>query len=155
MLSQDDIDAVLMEAQNAVDALTEDEVNSPPRQSAPPAGPGAAQPARRSVDGPTPRTSVPSSGSAVLSGQRLQRILRLKVPVVVRLAERPMLLNEIMKIMPGKILEFTRMVDEELDLMVNNRQIGGGVAVKVGERFGLKVTYIGDVKARIESLGGG
>ena len=58
-----------------------------------------------------------------------------------------------MNLGPGTILEFDRTVDQELDLMISNRQIGCGVAVKVNEHFGLRITYIGDVKERINSLG--
>ena len=39
--------------------------------------------------------------------------------------------------------------------MVNNKTIGIGVAVKVGENFGLRITRIGDLKQVIQSLGGG
>lgn len=63
-------------------------------------------------------------------------------------------LCEILKIVPGTILEFDRRVDEQLDLLANKHQIGSGVAVKVNEQFGLRVTYIGDIKQRIRSLAG-
>ena len=49
-------------------------------------------------------------------------------------------------------MEFDRGVNEELDLMVNNRKIGTGQAVKIGEHFGLRVAFIGDAKQRIASL---
>lgn len=79
--------------------------------------------------------------------------MRLVVPVRVHLAQRPMPVNEILKIMPGSILEFEQSVEDELALMVNNREIGRGVAVKVNEHFGLRITSIGDVASRIRSLG--
>jgi flagellar motor switch protein FliN len=147
MFSQDEIDAVLNEAQTAVSELA-DHVSglvSKEGQTPPPAPVAPPSPA------PVP-SPPPAAAPVHLSPDRLKRILKLRVPVVVRLAERPMLLSEIMKIMPGTILEFSRTVDEELDLLANNRQIGHGVAVKVNERFGLRVTYVGDVKGRLKSL---
>jgi len=81
------------------------------------------------------------------------RILRIRVPVVVRLAQRSMVLNEVMKLTPGTILEFDRTVDSELDLLVNNHPIGSGVAVKVNERFGLRINRIGNLAQRIASFG--
>ena len=53
----------------------------------------------------------------------------------------------------GAIIEFEKSVDDQLDLLVNNRLIARGVCVKVGENFGLRVDSIIDRNARIRSLG--
>jgi flagellar motor switch protein FliN/FliY len=65
-----------------------------------------------------------------------------------------MTLGEVIGLAPGAIIELPKTSEAELDLMVNNKQIGTGTAVKVGENFGLRITYIGDVRARIAALGG-
>ena len=85
----------------------------------------------------------------------LQRILRLEVPVIVRLAERKLNMNEVMRLGVGAIIEFFKASDEPLELLINNKVIGAGEAVKVGENFGLRITQIGDIKLVIMSLGGG
>ena len=85
----------------------------------------------------------------------LSALLRLEVPVIVRLGERIMTLNEVLGLVPGAIIELPKTSEEELDLLVNNKQIGLGSAVKVVENFGIRITYIGDLKSRIEALGGG
>src|SRR5258708_4059467 len=84
----------------------------------------------------------------------LHRILRLQVPVIVKLAERKLTLQEVMRLGPGAIIEFFKASEEPLELMVNNKTIAIGETVKVGENFGLKITQIGDVKQVIKSLGG-
>ncbi len=81
------------------------------------------------------------------------RILRLTVPVIVRLAERTMPMSEILAITSGSIIEFEKPADSELDLMINNKCIGAGQAVKVGENFGLRVSAIGTVRERIQAMG--
>ena len=58
-----------------------------------------------------------------------------------------------MRLGNGAIIEFFKRSDEPLELLINNKPIGSGEAVKVGENFGLKITHIGDVKAVIRSLG--
>ena len=83
----------------------------------------------------------------------LKRILQLEVPVIVKLAERKLTLGEVMRLGAGAIIEFSKSSDEPLELLVNNKPIGVGDAVKVGENFGLKITQIGDVKEIIRSLG--
>ena len=87
------------------------------------------------------------------SETELQRIMRLQVPVIVKLAERTLTLSEVMRLGTGAIIEFFKSNDEPLELLINNTPIGTGEAVKVGENFGLKITHIGDVKAVIRSLG--
>ncbi len=145
MFSQDDIDAVLKDAQEAVDTLAGD-VGAMGDSTAVQAAPAPASP-------PPPAPPDPAQPTAAPRPPAIDRILKLEVPVRVRLANRPMLVSEIMNLGPGTILEFDRTVDQELDLMISNRQIGYGVAVKVNEHFGLRITYIGDVKERINSLG--
>lgn len=136
MFNQGDIDAVLNDAQAAVDSLARETggmTDEPP----------AMEPAPR-VAGSTHQTPP--------TARNIDRILKLRVPVVVRLAERTLRTADIMKLAPGSIVEFDRRVDDELDLMVNNRKIGTGQAVKIGEHFGLRVAFIGDARQRIASL---
>ena len=87
------------------------------------------------------------------SPNELQRIMRLEVPVIVKLAERKLTLAEVMRLGPGAIIEFSKSSDEPLELLINNKPIGLGDAVKVGENFGLKINQVGDVKEVIRSLG--
>ena len=87
------------------------------------------------------------------SHSEIRRILCLQVPVIVKLAERKMTLSEVMRFGPGAIIEFSKASDEPLELMINNRTIGVGETVKIGENFGLKITQIGDVRQIIRSLG--
>jgi flagellar motor switch protein FliN len=85
----------------------------------------------------------------------LASILRLEVPVIVRLGERSMTVKQVLDLVPGAIIELPKSSEDELDLLVNNKQIGVGSAVKVVENFGIRISYIGDLKERIEALGGG
>ncbi len=86
--------------------------------------------------------------------QGLDRILRLEVPVVVKLAERKLLLSEVMRLGVGAIIEFVKSSNEPLELLINNKTIGVGETVKVGENFGLRIMRIGDMKQVVQSLGG-
>jgi flagellar motor switch protein FliN/FliY len=97
---------------------------------------------------PVLRTQPP-----VPSATELRRIMRLQVPVIVKLAERKLTLAEVMRLGPGAIIEFMKSSDEPLELLINNKPIGLGDAVKVGENFGLKINQIGDVRDVIRSLG--
>jgi flagellar motor switch protein FliN/FliY len=82
----------------------------------------------------------------------VQSILQLRVPVIVRLGHRRMALDDILALGPGAIIELPKHFDTPLDLMVNNKVIGQGAAVKVGENFGLRVSTIGQPADRIQAL---
>lgn len=83
----------------------------------------------------------------------LRSILSLEVPVIVLLGERKMKTSDVVSLIPGSIIELPKNVDEELILLVNNRPIGRGVAVKVGENFGLRISSTGDLRERIAAMG--
>ena len=100
---------------------------------------------------PVLRNTHPPAAAAP-SGE-LGRILRLQVPVIVKLAERKLLLSEVMRLGVGAIIEFIKSSDEPLHLLINNKAIAVGEAVKVGENFGLRIKQVGDLKQLIASLG--
>jgi flagellar motor switch/type III secretory pathway protein FliN len=66
-------------------------------------------------------------------------LLRIKVPIVVTLARKKQLISKIVEIGPGTILQFSKPCDQLLELEVNGHEIGAGEAVKVGDKFGLRV----------------
>lgn len=85
-------------------------------------------------------------------GSDLKAILNLEVPVIVQLGERAMSLREVLGLVPGAIIEIPKPADDELDLMINNRRVGVGTAVKVGENFGIRITAIGSAEAIAEAV---
>lgn len=141
--SQQDIDALLAE----VNALADEAVTD--------IGDHAEPQSTATVETPTGQAAPSPGGSphaSVAGNPALKRILKLEVPVIVLLAENQMPLSEIMNLSTGAIIEFDKSFDSELDLMANNMRIGRGVAVKVGENFGLRVTRIGSLRDRIQAL---
>lgn len=85
----------------------------------------------------------------------LRSILRLEVPLIVQIADRQMPLEEVTSLVPGAIIELPKLADDELEIFIGNKPIGAGRAVKVGENFGVRLTFVGDLKQRIEALAGG
>jgi flagellar motor switch protein FliN/FliY len=83
----------------------------------------------------------------------IDTILKLDVPVIVTIGERQMSLEDILSMVPGAIIELDKPSDEPLGLMINNKPIGEGLAVKVGENFGIRVTAVGSAEQRVQALG--
>ncbi|MFI4897294.1 MAG: FliM/FliN family flagellar motor switch protein [Phycisphaerales bacterium JB059] len=76
---------------------------------------------------------------------------KLEVPIIVRLGAREMPVREVLALVPGSIIELPKQADEELDLLVNNRRIGTGTAVKIGENFGIRISYVGSDPERAKA----
>ena len=93
------------------------------------------------------------SADTISPQKQLERLLHLQVPVIVKLADRRLSLQEVMRFGPGAIIEFFKPSEQPLELMVNNKTIAIGETVKVGENFGIRITQIGDVKQIIEMMG--
>ncbi|MFN0138160.1 MAG: FliM/FliN family flagellar motor switch protein [Phycisphaerae bacterium] len=100
---------------------------------------------------PKQRMVAPVAPGRPLS--RVERIMRIRVPIIVRLASRRQTVSEIRRFSVGMMIEFERNVNDHLDLLVNNRCIGIGEAVKTSEHFGLRVSQITTIAERVASLG--
>ena len=99
----------------------------------------------------------PSTGRWLYADNRgmpadLQSILKLEVPIIVQIAGRMMPAEDVLALGPGAIMELPKDSDEELEILINNKPIGLGRAVKVGENFGIRVTYVGDLRKRVAAL---
>ena len=135
MLEQADIDSLLS---SAGDLANETELGGTP----------AAEEARRVPAAPLPQEFVLTAKKNALC-----RILPIKIPVSVQLAERRMNISQVLDFTVGTIVEFDRPADSELDLIAKNTPIGTGNAVKCGERFGLRVIKIEPNAQRLIGLG--
>ena len=93
---------------------------------------------------PTPVDAAPDE---------LRRVLKLSVPVIVKLAERRLPTAEVLRLGVGSIIEFGKRSEAPLDLLVNNRPVAVGEAVKVGENFGLRVKQVGTPREIAVAMG--
>jgi flagellar motor switch protein FliN len=69
-------------------------------------------------------------------------LLRIEVPVVVTLAQKRQPLGRVIELGPGSIIHFDKSCEEMLELEVGGMTVARGEAVKVGDKFGLRITSI-------------
>jgi flagellar motor switch/type III secretory pathway protein FliN len=79
-------------------------------------------------------------------------LLRIKVPIIVTLAEKRQKLSRIIELGPGAIIQFDKSCEEMLDLEVGNQLVASGEAVKVGDKFGLRITAIAMPEERFNPM---
>jgi flagellar motor switch protein FliN/FliY len=143
--------AVLPTQALAVPALapaTTEKASAQP-QAAPAAAVKTAEPPKARPAPPLPASDPPRPVAAPTLGGDLECLpsylrsrLRVKVPVVVTLASKRQSIGRIMEIGPGAIIQFDKLCDEMLDLLVGNHRVAAGEAVKIGEKFGLRITSL-------------
>jgi flagellar motor switch/type III secretory pathway protein FliN len=75
-------------------------------------------------------------------------LLRINVPLVVTLASRKQPVARILDLGPGSILQFDKPCDELLEIEVGGRCIARGEAVKVGDKFGIRIADFSPVGER-------
>lgn len=83
----------------------------------------------------------------------LNELMKIEVPVIVQVAERSMPLQDVLALGPGTIIDLPKSVDEPLEILVNNKPVGRGRAVRVGENYGVQVQQIGGLDSRIRAMG--
>ena len=73
--------------------------------------------------------------------------------VSVEVGRCKILLKDLLEMGTGQVIELDKMADDPLDLYVNSRLIARGKAVKIGDKFGIKLTDVISTSDRIEKLG--
>jgi flagellar motor switch/type III secretory pathway protein FliN len=69
-------------------------------------------------------------------------LLRISVPVSVHLASIKQPVSRVLNIGPGTIIQFEKNCEQPLTLCVGAQPLAEGEAVKVGEKFGIKLTQM-------------
>ncbi len=67
-------------------------------------------------------------------------LLRIRVPIQLTLASQRKSIHEIIELGPGSIVKFAKTFDEPLELQVGGRTIAQGEVVKVGDKFGVRIS---------------
>ncbi len=97
-------------------------------------------PAMAGTKAASPRVSAPPTATLAHLPGYSRSLLRIKVPVVVTLAQKKQGLGRTLELGPGSIIQFDKSCEEVLELDVGGHPVAMGEAVKVGDKFGLRVT---------------
>jgi flagellar motor switch protein FliN/FliY len=104
-------------------------------------------------------TAAESPQAAAAEGDPLARLpvyarslLRIRVPVQVRLASKRQSIGQIVDLCAGSIITFTKTCDEMLELKAGGCNIAVGEAVKVGDKFGLRISSMTMPNERFQAV---
>jgi flagellar motor switch/type III secretory pathway protein FliN len=82
----------------------------------------------------------------------VRSLLRVRVPVQVRLASKRQSIGQIVDLCAGSIITFAKTCDEMLELKAGGCNIAAGEAVKVGDKFGLRISSMTMPNERFQSV---
>lgn len=85
-------------------------------------------------------------------GGNLEMILDIPVTVSVELGKTRMVVNDLLQLGQGSVVELEKLAGEPMEIYVNNKLIARGEAVVVNEKFGVKLTDIVSPTERISNL---
>jgi len=72
----------------------------------------------------------------------LDALLDVSVPVVIEFGRTSMMLQDVLELQPGSVIQLDRSVGEPVDIFVSDRKLAAGEVVVVDDRFGIQITDI-------------
>ena len=94
----------------------------------------------------------PPVNSAEQGSVNMEFVLDIPLEVTVELGRTKMLINDLLKLGQGSVIELTKLAGESLDILANQKAIARGEVVVVNEKYGIRLTEVISPMERIERL---
>ena len=65
-----------------------------------------------------------------------------EVEVTLEIGRRRMKIADVLRLSPGQTIELTKAAGEPIDIYINDKLLGRGEAVVVGDRYGVRITEL-------------
>lgn len=95
---------------------------------------------------------VPGAGNAASADRNVEQLLRIPVSLAVILAKKQMLLDDILHLSTGSVVEFDKSHKDVIDLVVGGKGIATGEVITIRDKFGIMITKIGTVQETLNKL---
>ena len=82
----------------------------------------------------------------------MEFLLDIPLEISVELGRTKILINELLKLGQGSVLELSKLAGETLEILANRKLIARGEVVVVNEKYGIRLTEIISPSERIERL---
>ena len=83
----------------------------------------------------------------------LDFLLDIPLEVTVTLGKTKMIINDMLQLTQGSVVELDKAAGEAVEIYVNNKLLGKGEVIVVNERFGVRITEIISQADRIKNMG--
>lgn len=92
-------------------------------------------------------------GQGQKSMKDLEFLLDIPLEISVELGRTKILVNELLQLGQGSVVELSKLAGEPLEILINQKLIARGEAVVVNEKFGVRITDIVSTTERVKQLG--
>jgi flagellar motor switch protein FliN/FliY len=82
----------------------------------------------------------------------MEFLLDIPLEVTVELGRTKMLINDMLKLGQGSVIELSKLAGESLEILANQKPIARGEVVVVNEKYGVRLTEVISPMERIEGL---
>ena len=82
----------------------------------------------------------------------LEVILDIPLEITIELGRTRMVINDLLKLAQGSVIELSKLAGETLEVFANQRLVAKGEVVVVNDKYGIRLTEIVSPMERIESL---
>ena len=93
----------------------------------------------------------PSLNNETNDSSNLAILMDVHLPVSIRFGETEMILEEVVKLGVGAVIELNSGIDQPVELIVNNRTFARGEIVTVDGFYGIRITEITSAGERCKS----
>jgi flagellar motor switch protein FliN/FliY len=117
----------------------------------------AAEPdAEGAAPEPTPAQEAPAQAAPAPKAkgghQNLELLLDIPLEITAELGRAKMIINDLLQLGQGSVIELNKLAGEPLEIMVNQKLIARGEVVVVNEKFGIRLTDVISPLERIKQL---
>jgi len=95
---------------------------------------------------------VPADESRPSGPAGMDFILDIPLEITVELGRTRMVVNDLLKLGQGSVVELSKMAGETLDILANRRLIAKGEVVVVNDKYGVRLTEVISPVERLEKL---
>jgi flagellar motor switch protein FliN/FliY len=106
----------------------------------------------RAVEAPS--IGAVETGSQPSSEERLDVILDIELPLVVRFGRTELPLKTLTRLGPGSVIDLARSPEEPVEVLVSNRVVARGEVVVVSGNYGVRILDVVSPTERIRSMEG-
>ena len=85
--------------------------------------------------------------------ENLDLLLDIPLEITIELGRTKMLINDLLKLGQGSVIELPKEAGDTLEILANNRLVAKGDVVVVNKKYGIRLTEVISPVERVEKLG--
>ncbi len=93
-----------------------------------------------------------NSGNLSQSASNIDFLLDIPLEITIELGRTTMLINELLKLGQGSVIELAKFAGETLEVLANQRLIAKGEVVVINDKYGIRLTEIISPMERLVKL---